>query len=60
MKNHTVKGWNDGVYETHYEVYCTYQGDSVPATYQTHSDEYECGGCCKKLKKLKNKVKGGK
>ena len=53
MDNHIITGWNNNLHNTQYQVFCRYQGHSVPATYQPHKNEYECGGCCKKLE-LKN------
>lgn len=49
--NHKVTGWDKGYYYKTYQVFCTYQGDTVPTTYQPHNKIYECGGCNKKLNK---------
>ena len=46
-------GWNKGYYHNMYSIFCSYQGDIVPATHISKEKGYECGGCNKKLK-LKN------
>ena len=33
---HKVVGWNKGYYHKMYSIFCSYQGDTVPATYVSH------------------------
>ena len=46
-------GWNKGYYHKMYSIFCSYQGNIVPATYVSHKKGYECGGCNKPLNLLK-------
>ena len=46
---HKVIGWNKGYYYKAYTIFCTYQNDTVPATYISKEKGYECGGCNESL-----------